>query len=496
MEAQDLDWQNIVTPVKVDVLAKLLSDSNYDVRKSAHLVKGFSEGFSIGYEGPVNRCDEANNLPLRVGSLTDLWNKVMKKVQEHRYAGPFKSPPTNQYIQSPIGLVPKSGGKTRLIFHLSYDFGPNEDQKLVNHHTPDHLCSVKYNDLDCAVRQCLDLLNRSGCNNLVFSKTDCSHAFRILPIRIQHRKFLMMKAKHPETGEWWYFIEKCLPFGSSISCVQFQAFSDALRHITEWKLRLTVCIMVPPTLTNYLDDFLFIALSELLCNDMMTRFLEICELIGCPIAADKTEWGSVLMVFLGILLNGKTLTLSLPLDKRSKAINLLNYAIEKKKVTIHFVQKLTGTLNFLNRAIVPGRAFTKSMYKKLTLKDSKGNKLKKHHHVYLNKSFIQDCRVWLQFLSHADDTRLCRPLVDFDDKAGARILSFTSDASRNGKLGMGAVFNHRWLMMQWPVGFVDKYDPSIEFLELYAVVVALLRWRRDKDLHNGRITIWYIWYIC
>ena len=50
-----------------------------------------------------------------------LWNKVMKEVKEKRFAGPFKEIPFEHFIQSPIGLVPKDGGKYyRLIFHLSY----------------------------------------------------------------------------------------------------------------------------------------------------------------------------------------------------------------------------------------------------------------------------------------------------------------------------------------------------------------------------------------
>ena len=113
-----------------------------------------------------------------------------------------------------------------------------------------------------------------------------------------------------------------------------------------------------------------------MCDGIMGQFLQLCEIIGCPISMDKTEWASNMVVFLGILLNGRTLTLSIPVDKRIKAINLIQYAIDTKKVTIHFVQRLMGTLNFLNRAIGPWRAFTNSMYKKLTLKDKQGNPLK------------------------------------------------------------------------------------------------------------------------
>ena len=41
-----------------------------------------------------------------------LWNKVMKEVEAKRFAGPFEKIPFDNFIQSPIGLVPKDGGKS------------------------------------------------------------------------------------------------------------------------------------------------------------------------------------------------------------------------------------------------------------------------------------------------------------------------------------------------------------------------------------------------
>ena len=38
-------WADIVTPVKVNVLSRLMQDSNYDQEKSACLVEGFTHGF-------------------------------------------------------------------------------------------------------------------------------------------------------------------------------------------------------------------------------------------------------------------------------------------------------------------------------------------------------------------------------------------------------------------------------------------------------------------
>ena len=104
------------------------------------------------------------------------------------------------------------------------------------------------------------------------------------------------------------------------------------------------------------------------CNDMVRTFLSVCQSIGCPVSAEKTEFTNDKMVFLGILLDGANKFLAVPVEKKCKAINLLLYVIDKKKIKVHLVQKLTGLLNFLQRAIVPGRSFTRAMYNKLKLK--------------------------------------------------------------------------------------------------------------------------------
>ena len=78
----------------------------------------------------------------------------MNEVELGRFAGPYEDIPFENYIQSPIGLVPKAGNKTRLIFHLSYTF--KNRNKSVNFWTPQELCSVKYNDLDSEVRNYLN----------------------------------------------------------------------------------------------------------------------------------------------------------------------------------------------------------------------------------------------------------------------------------------------------------------------------------------------------
>ena len=138
-----------------------LKDSQYDEDESRFLIQGSLTGFPIGYQGPTVRHSTARNIPstLGVGDKVDMWNKIMKEVSEGRVAGPYREgqPPYQNYIQSPIGLVPKSSGKTRLIFHLSHNFSDCEDEKSLNYFMPQELCTTKYNDLDYAVRTCFKI---------------------------------------------------------------------------------------------------------------------------------------------------------------------------------------------------------------------------------------------------------------------------------------------------------------------------------------------------
>ena len=119
---ENLDLEEIISPINVQALEKLLIESKYDIGKTEKLIQHFKHGFPLGYEGRRDGIRRrAPNLKLRIGDEIDLWNKVMKEVKLKRYAGPFKEIPFQNFVQSPIGLVPKDGGHdTRLIFHLSY----------------------------------------------------------------------------------------------------------------------------------------------------------------------------------------------------------------------------------------------------------------------------------------------------------------------------------------------------------------------------------------
>ena len=80
---------DIVTPINPDRLEELLRATNYNRAKAQFVLGGLRHGFDIGYRGPQIRKDTAANIPIRVGSPLDMWNKVMTEVSMGRYAGPY-----------------------------------------------------------------------------------------------------------------------------------------------------------------------------------------------------------------------------------------------------------------------------------------------------------------------------------------------------------------------------------------------------------------------
>ena len=161
-------------------------------------------------------------------------------------------------------------------------------------------------------------------------------------------------------------------------------------------------------MVNYLDDYLFTALLKLVCNGQVNMFLKICHHINFPVSLDKTFWGTTLLTFLGLLINTYSQTISIPLEKVERAKELLSSVLEKrsKKMTLNQLQKVCGFLNFLGRAIVPGRAFTRRLYPQ-----GKLNLLKPHHHLRITQEMRLDMQMWMQFLNH--QSIFCRPFMDF-----------------------------------------------------------------------------------
>ena len=461
---ENYDLRTVVTPVNVNRLHQLLAESAYDQDEINFLVSGFKNSFDISYRGLIQGVQHlAPNLKITVGSYEILWNKGMKEVKLGHYAGPYKSPPYKNFIQSPIGLVPKDGTDTRLIFHLSY---PRTGMSI-NSETPQEFCSVKYPDFSEAIIRCMEESYLLPCH---IAKNDMKSAFRQLGLRPEQFCLLLMKAKSPLDGKTYFIIEKTLPFRASILCSHFQRFSNAVAHITHFHTKK--CPI------NYMDDFLFCAMLKAACDWQVQTFLKICEEICFPVSMEKTYWGTTMLSFLGLLINTVGKYVGIPIDKVEHAKMLITEVLQSKskKVTVHQLQKLTGFLNFLCRCIVPGRTFTRRIYSFFS------SAMLPHHHVRVTSELRSDLQTWESFLN--EPTVYCRPFMDFSKCLQAEVLDWYTDTS--GKIGYGSICGSKYFYGTWSDELLQK-KPSIEYLELFAVTASILLWA--KDFQNHRICL-------
>ena len=125
------------TPVKATLLRKMLSNN---FPKKEYLVRGFTEGFSLNFEGQRVGLLAENSATVRRNVNVAL-DKINKEINLGRIAGPFNSIPFSNLKCIPLALRAKSTpGEFRLLHNLSYPY----NELSVNLCIPDEQKSVKY----------------------------------------------------------------------------------------------------------------------------------------------------------------------------------------------------------------------------------------------------------------------------------------------------------------------------------------------------------------
>ena len=66
-------------------------------------------------------------------------------------------------------------------------------------------------------------------------------------------------------------------------------------------------------------------------------------------------------------------------------------------------------------------------------------------------------------------------------------MNFQTDVAKGKELGFGGSWNNRWIFGKWEPGYIEKFNPSIEYLELYGLVIAIYAW--SENLRNKRFVV-------
>ena len=250
-------------------------------------------------------------------------------------AGPFSEQPFSNFMVSPVGLVPKkTPGEFRMIHHLSFPEGNS-----VNDFIDKKYSSAQYTNFDEAVHMVQDL----GRHCKLF-KMDLKIASRLLPVRREDFEILGIQLNG------MFSVEKALPFGASVSCKTFEQFSSFLEFCVKSK-------MSSGKLIHYLDDFLGGDKSELGCRKVMDSFINCMHELNVPLATEKTEGPTEIIVFLALELDSAELVVRIPKIKIVELQEKIHSIVQKQKINLKQMQSLIGSLNFVCRAIPVGRPF-------------------------------------------------------------------------------------------------------------------------------------------
>ena len=216
-------------------------------------------------------------------------------------------------------------------------------------------------------------------------------------------------------------------------------------------------------ITHYLDDFLFVGESASSCAALLQTFRAVCAQLRVPLAEEKTTGPCHTSIYLGLEIDSVKQQIRVPVHKVQALRVQIQTILERRKLSLKEIQLLVGSLNFVCRAIAPGRAFTRRL---IVL--SRGLR-KPHHKVRISAGAKLDLLMWLDFFDHFNGVSPFRHQGWRDND----IVELFTDAAAS--IGFGEYFNGKWFQARWAPELL-VLSPSIAFFEFYPLVVAVYCW--------------------
>jgi hypothetical protein len=160
----------IPTSINPQLLACELQ--GYDPSLTKYLVEGFQFGFKLGCEGDPSHSIHRYHKSIFENPVA-VESKLLKELNMGRISKPHLHKPFQDFVCSPLGLVPKkTPGEFRIIHDLSF---PKDNS--VNSHTPTENSTVQYESIENIIH----LLQQFGPRALM-AKMDIEDDFRNIPV--------------------------------------------------------------------------------------------------------------------------------------------------------------------------------------------------------------------------------------------------------------------------------------------------------------------------
>ena len=246
-----------------------------------------------------------------------------------------------------------------------------------------------------------------------------------------------------------YMVDTHLMMGSRKAPSIFHRLSQAVKRAIE-KLGFTVIV--------YLDDFLIIEDSHEQCLQGQITLIKLLHELGFNISWPKVESPNQIITFLGVVLNSRDMTISLPNDKTVNLIALLNDFKTMKRASGKQLQRLAGKLNWASHIVKCGRSYLRRILNVMA-------QLRMcHHKARLSEAFKADINWWLSILQSCTTKNI---LVN-----APSVYVFTDACNSGG----GFVCNGDWGYVNWELDFPLLSGYHINCKETIVAVLAARRW--------------------
>ena len=381
-----LKARSITTPLLLDTWRHLLVAHPH--RDFVHFfLQGISSGFRVGFSPHLSVPKSSKRNLISAQSHEKIIDDYLaEEMLAGRVAGPFTRDTVPHAQINRFGVIPKSHqpNKWRLVVDLSHPRDTSVNDGIPKHA---HLCSMSYISVDDAMQRVVTL----GCGTLL-AKIDIKSAFRLtcIPVHPADRHLLAMEWKGA------IYVDTCLPFGLRSAPKLFNIMADLL----EWILLHQGVSSV----FHYLDDYLTMGPPDTqVCHQNLRMLIEVCAMLGIPLALNKVEGPSSTLEFLGILLDTVRMEARPPPEKLARIQTSIQEWLTRS-ATKREILSLVALSQHAAKVVRPGRTFVSRMY-------SVAASVKElDYFTRLNKEFQSDVYWWHMFIKEWNGISFLPPM--------------------------------------------------------------------------------------
>ena len=328
-------------------------------------------GFPLGYMGPISNTQDVENHPSAVQYSSHIDNFIEKELQLGGIVGSFPSPPFRPWCHvSPLMSREKRGSDDRRIisdmtFPREYSVNSYIYKNTVFGDEREHVLPT----IDALVQDIISIGPGTYLSTL-----DVSRAYKNFKSDPLDWPLLVIKWSDK------YYCDISMPFGARTGSCHMQRVANYIVRILKDK---------GVHAKMYLDDLILVSHSREQADQDFKTARDLLQELGLPEARGKAQYPSQEVTWLGVYINTRDMTLSVPEDRLAEAIEQVKTYMKRRSMNKKQLRSLVGKLLHVAKCIKPARLFVSKLLE--ALRGMTG------FHININAHMRDDLRWFYEF---------------------------------------------------------------------------------------------------